>query len=856
MNKDYRIQAAERAKLGIPPLPLDSGQTAEVCAWLAEGKSTPPDGDEDLVALLDSRVPAGVDAAAKIKVDFLTAAASGSQPVKAIAPATAVAMLGVMLGGYNVAALVEFLSNPALAEAAQQALTQCILVESTIPRVLELMKKGNPHAKKLLESWANAEWFTRTPAFPQEFKLAVYKVDGEVNTDDLSPAKQAPTRPDIPLHALSMGETRFPGGLEVIADLRAKAETTGYYPAFVADTVGTGSSRKSATNSLVWHLGQDIPHIPNKRRGGVVIASRIAPIFYNSFEDAGGLPLRADVGGLKTGQNITLHVDRDKGEAGFHSESGGELCTFAFPPVLADEWRAGGRLNLIMGRRLAARAADALGISPAPVFTAAPMPQAKANQGYTLAQKMVGAACGKDGVLPGENIEPAMSTVGSQDTTGPMTRDELKDLACLRFSAPMVMQSFCHTAAYPTERDKKMQATLPGFMEERGGVALRPGDGIIHSWLNRLLVPDKVGTGGDSHTRFPLGISFAAGSGLVALAAAQGFMPIEMPESVLVAFSGRLDDGITLRDAVNAIPLAALEAGLLDRPGQGSNNIFNGRIIEMEGLEGLTVEQAFELACASAERSAAASTVSLDERQVVDYVKSNISLINSLLRDKYQNAKALELRKAELEAWLKNPQLLRRDASAEFAARLELDLGAIREPVLACPNNPDLAAKLSDVAGAGIDEVFIGSCMSNISHFRIASRILLQNGGKLGVKRLWIAPPTRMDRDQLEKEGVLETFRKAGARIEIPGCSLCMGNQARVEDNAVVFSTSTRNFNNRMGAGARVYLGSAALAAATAALGRLPAAAEYLDMFRRAVVPVLPEISSPLYFHLLPEYNV
>ncbi len=706
-----------------------------------------------------------------------------------------------------------------------------------------------------MEAWAKAEWFVNSPKLPARIPLRIYKVDGEINTDDLSPAKQASTRPDIPLHALSMGETRFPGGLAAIAAMREEAAKDGYTPCFVADTLGTGSSRKSATNSLVWHLGNDIPHIPNKRRGGVVIADRIAPIFYNSFEDAGGLPIQADVKNLQPGMKVILEIDPAHGSGRLLSEDEKEITSFSFSKMLADEWRAGGRLNLIIGRRFAARAAAKLGIPETTVFAEQEQPKAKSGQGYTLAQKMVGAACGKDGVLPGENIEPAMSTVGSQDTTGPMTRDELKDLACLKFTAPMVMQSFCHTAAYPNDRDKKMQATLPGFIQERGGVALKPGDGIVHSWLNRLLVPDKVGTGGDSHTRFPLGISFAAGSGLVALAAAMGFMPLEMPESILVSFAGKLPVGITLRDVVNAIPVMAMEKGLLDMPGKGTKNIFNGRVMEMEGIGGLTVEQAFELACATAERSAAASTIALSEDKVVEYIKSNVALIKTLIRDGYQDVKALEKRKADLEKWLENPSLMKRDDNAEFAAKLDIDLGSIKEPVIACPNNPDIVAWLSERAGEKIDEVFIGSCMSNIVQFRAAAKIFSGPDARLRVKRLWITTPTRMDHDKLAQEGILQCFEKFGARIEIPGCSLCMGNQARVDDNAVVFSTSTRNFNNRMGAGAQVYLGSAILAAVTARLGKLPTPEEYLDIYQRFVLPVEEEIASPLYFHLLPEYK-
>ena len=850
MNDHYRQQLAERARLGIPPLPLTPEEVAEITARLKAGHATPADGEENLAELLFDRVPAGVDPAAKVKCDFLAEVVDGKAPSSPITPEAAVEMLGHMQGGYNMAVLLKCLAKPELSAVAATALGRCILAGDAVEKVDELRRAGNAEAEKTLRSWAAAEWFTGAPALPDTVNLVVYRVKGEVNTDDLSPAKQAPTRPDIPLHALSLGENRFPDGRETLAKMRSEAASTGFRPVFVADTLGTGSSRKSATNSLVWYLGQDIPHQPNKREGGVVIAERIAPIFYNSFEDAGGVPLRGvDVSGLETGKRIVLKLDAAAGKGRVLNESGNELSVFSFPPALADEYRAGGRINVIIGRKLSARAAELLGVPAPGVFVSIPSPAAKAGQRYTLAQKTVGKACGKEGVLPGESCEPAMSTVGSQDTTGPMTRDELNNLACLKFSAPMVMQSFCHTAAYPTDRDKKMQATLPGFMQDRGGVALRPGDGIVHSWLNRLLLPDRVGTGGDSHTRYPLGISFAAGSGLVALAAAMGFMPIEMPESVLVAFSGKLPEGVTLRDVVNAIPLMAMEKGLVDRPGQGNKNVFNGRIMEMEGLSGLTAEEAFELACASAERSAAACTVAMDADRVTDYLKSNVALIESMLADGYASAHALASRKAEMEAWLASPSLLRRDDGAEFAARVDIDLAAIREPVIACPNNPDLVSWLSERAGEKVDEVFIGSCMSNIGHFRAAAKIFSGPGAHLGVRRLWITTPTRMDHDRLAQEGILQCFEKLGARIELPGCSLCMGNQARVDDDAVVFSTSTRNFDNRMGAGAKVYLGSGILAAVTARLGRLPTPDEYFGIFREEIGPHMAEISKPMYFH-------
>ncbi len=850
VNSDYRTQASDREKLGIPPLPLTAAQVEEIGRWLAEGRTTPPDGGENLIQLLSDRVPAGVDPAAKVKARILADVVGGRLRVPGLSPEQAIGLLGAMQGGYNIRPLLDALRNPALAAAAAEALSGCILAGGAVDEAAALHREGNQAAGRLLASWADAEWFTRAPALPDRIRLTVYKVDGEVNTDDLSPAKQAPNRPDIPLHATFLGATRFPGGRQEMERLRREAGPDGWQPVFVADTLGTGSSRKSATNSLLWILGRDIPRIPNKRRGGVAIASRIAPIFRDSFEDSGGLPVGADVSKLKTGQRIVLETGAAGGKGRILDEGGAVLGEFALSPGLADSWRAGGRLNLIIGRKLSAKAAAALGREPARVFASAPAPAAKPGQGYTLAQKMVGRACGKAGVLPGENCEPAMSTVGSQDTTGPMTRDELSDLACLEFSADLVMQSFCHTAAYPTDRDKETQRTLPEFFRERGGVALRPGDGIIHSWLNRLLIPDRVGTGGDSHTRFPLGISFAAGSGLVAMAAALGFMPLTMPESVLVEFTGKLPAGLTLRDVVNYIPLVAMEKGLLDRPGQGSGNVFNGRVLEMEGLAGLTAEEAFELACATAERSAAASTIALDVDKVADYVGSNVKLIESLLADGYRDADTLARRKAELEKWLARPELLRRDANAEYAERLTVDLSAMREPVVACPNSPDLVAWLSERSGEKVDEVFIGSCMSNIGHFRAAARIFSGPGARLGVRRLWVTTPTRMDHDRLAGEGVLQCFEKFGARLEIPGCSLCMGNQARVEDNAVVFSTSTRNFDNRMGAGAKVYLGSGILAAVTARLGRIPTPEEYFKLYREAVEPHLAAISKPMYFHV------
>lgn len=849
MFAKYSLHVQERASMGIPPLPLSPEQTQQVCDCLAQGMQTAPGSGFELTDLLGTRVPAGVAPAAKIKSAFLAGIALGHTSCKAISPALAVQMLGLMQGGYNIAPLLECLSVPSVADAAVRALSRCILVGDAPEKADVLRKQGCIPAEQLLHSWAKAEWFTSQPALPPELKLLVWRVDGEVNTDDLSPGKELPTRPDIPLHALCMGITRFPGGRAELARLRQDADATGYRPVFVADTLGTGSSRKSATNSLVWTLGDDIPGVPNIRRGGFVMASRLAPIFYNSFEDAGGLPLRADITSLKTGQKIRVVMDSKTGRGHILDDaSGSEITEFSFAPSLADEWRAGGRINLIIGKKLTQRAAALLGCASPAVFAASAMVVPKPGQGYTLAQKLVGRACGKDGVLPGEYCEPAMSTVGSPDSTGPMTRDEIINLACLGFQAPLVMQSFCHTCAYPNEKDKQNHKTMPVFFQERSGVALRPGDGIVHSWLNRMLIPDRVGTAGDSHTRFPLGVSFPVGSGLVALAAAMGFIPLDMPESVLVRFKGALPRGITIRDAVNALALESINKGLMSRYSQGTTNVFNGRIIEMEGFPGLTAEEAFELCCATAERSASACTIALDIDKAADYVRSNAKLLETMITDGYQSADTLRKRREELDAWLRSPTLLRRDDTAEFAQILDLDLASIPEPIIACPPNPDNPALLSEKAGLSVDEVFIGSCMLNISHFRAAARILTAKG-VLGVRRLWVTPPTRMDYDQLEKEGVLEQFRKLGARIEIPGCCLCMGNQARVNDNAVVFSTSTRNYNNRLGNGAQVYLGSGWLAAAVARLGRIPTVQEYMDMYEECIEPALDVICKPLYFH-------
>jgi aconitate hydratase 2/2-methylisocitrate dehydratase len=832
----YRKHVSERQQLGIPPRPLDPGQTRELVSLLER----PPSGEEAfLLSLLRDRIAPGVDPAAEVKAAFLGAIARGEKSSPALGRREAVALLGTMMGGYNVPPLIEALGDPELAEEAVRALSGTIYVHEGFDAVLA-RAEASPAARRVLESWARADWFTARPGLPAAIRLAVFKVDGEINTDDFSPAGDASTRPDIPLHALAMGRTRFPGGLATIAGLRA----AGAAVAFVGDVVGTGSSRKSACNSVLWHIGEDIPFVPNKRRGGVIIGGAIAPIFFNTAQDSGALPIRADVARLRTGDVIV--VDTARGE--LRSEAGEVLSTFRLEPVtLADELRAGGRIPLIVGRALTERARRALGLPPAELFAHQENPEPKPGQGYTLAQKMVGRACGIPGALPGGYYEPRVTTVGSQDTTGPMTADELKELACLRFQAPMVMQSFCHTAAYPKPADVKMHRTLPRFVQDRGGVALRPGDGVIHSWLNRLLLPDTVGTGGDSHTRFPIGISFPAGSGLVAFGAALGFLPLDMPESVLVRFRGELRPGITLRDAVNAIPYRAIQLGLLTVPKKNKKNVFNGRILEMEGLPHLTVEQAFELTDAAAERSAAAATVDLSAESVAAYLRSNAALMRRLVADGYGDRAALERRIEAVEGWLANPQLLRADREAEYAAVIELDLAAITEPLLACPNDPDDVRPLSEVQGTRIDDVFLGSCMTNIGHFRAAGEVWRGQKDQ-GKVRTWLCPPTRMDQEELRDEGYFAIFGQVGGRMEPAGCSLCMGNQARVPDGTTVFSTSTRNFDNRMGDGAKVFLGSAELGAVAASLGRLPTPAEYLAAYSERIAPRAGEVYRYLQF--------
>ncbi|HEY0842720.1 bifunctional aconitate hydratase 2/2-methylisocitrate dehydratase [Methylotenera sp.] len=823
MLKAYAAHVQERSSQQLPPLPL----TAEQVAQLVELLKNPPAGEEKLlVDLLENRVPAGVDQAAYVKAAFLSDIAHGKAVSPLVSAEAAVALLGTMLGGYNVQALVCLLdlsaTNPAMADAAVKALSQTILMFDAFHDVDEKMKAGNVHAKKLIESWANAEWFTNVPKLADEIKVVVFKVDGETNTDDLSPAQEAWSRPDIPLHAKAMLVTKMPDGLKTIETLKQK----GLPLAYVGDVVGTGSSRKSAINSVQWFMGNDIPNIPNKRTGGVILGTKIAPIFFNTAEDSGAMPIQCDVSKMQTGDVITI-----KPYAGQVLNAQGEvISTFELAPTtMPDEVRAGGRIPLIIGRGLTTNARHALGLPASDLFIQSIAPK-DTGKGYTLAQKMVGRACGLPegtGVRPGAYCEPKATTVGSQDTTGGMTRDELKELACLGFSADLVMQSFCHTAAYPKPVDIKLQHSLPEFMSSRGGVSLRPGDGVIHSWLNRMVLPDTVGTGGDSHTRFPIGISFPAGSGLVAFAAAMGVMPLDMPESVLVRFKGEMQPGITLRDLVNAIPYAAIQEGTLTVGKQGKKNVFNGRILEIEGLPDLKVEQAFEFADASAERSANGCTVKLNKEPVIEFLTSNIVLLQNMIENGYQDPRTLQRRIASMQAWLAKPELLEADKDAEYAHVIEIDLNTITEPLVACPNDPDDIKPLTAVVGDKIDEVFIGSCMTNIGHYRAAAKVLEGSGGI--PTRLWIAPPTRMDEAQLRDEGVYSVFGVAGARTEVPGCSLCMGNQARVADKATVFSTSTRNFDNRMGRGARVYLGSAELAAVCAKLGRMPTHAEYLD---------------------------
>ena len=827
----YRKHVAERAAQGIVPQPLNAEQTA----GLVELLKNPPAGEEEfLVDLITNRVPPGVDEAAYVKAGFLSAIAKGEATSPLISKQRAVELLGTMQGGYNIATMVELLDDAELAAVAAEQLKHTLLMFDAFHDVAEKAKAGNAHAKAVLQSWADGEWFKKRPTLADKISLRVFKVTGETNTDDLSPAPDAWSRPDIPLHALAMLkmardgiEPQQPGSVGPLAQIEA-VKAKGFPVAYVGDVVGTGSSRKSATNSVLWFFGDDIPYVPNKRGGGFCFGSKIAPIFYNTMEDAGALPIEFDVSNINMGDVIDLYP-----HAGKVCKHGTDevITTFELKtPVLLDEVRAGGRIPLIVGRGLTEKARAELGLGPTDLFK---LPEAPVDtgKGYTLAQKMVGKACGLPegkGVRPGTYCEPKMTTVGSQDTTGPMTRDELKDLACLGFSADLVMQSFCHTAAYPKPIDVTTHHTLPDFIRTRGGVSLRPGDGIIHSWLNRMLLPDTVGTGGDSHTRFPIGISFPAGSGLVAFAAATGVMPLDMPESVLVRFKGKLQPGITLRDLVHAIPYYAIQKGLLTVEKKGKINAFSGRILEIEGLDELTVEQAFELSDASAERSAAGCTIKLPEKAIAEYLKSNITLLRWMISEGYGDARTMERRAQAMEAWLANPVLLSADKDAEYAEIIEIDLADVKEPVLCAPNDPDDARLLSTVQGEKIDEVFIGSCMTNIGHFRAAGKLLDKVKGSIPT-RLWLSPPTKMDAHQLTEEGYYGIYGKAGARMEMPGCSLCMGNQARVAANSTVVSTSTRNFPNRLGDGANVYLASAELAAVASILGKLPTVEEYME---------------------------
>ena len=841
MLKNYKEHVEERLQEGIPPLPLN----AEQVSGLVELLKAPPAGEEDFILdLITNRTPAGVDPAAYVKAAFLTDVAKGATSSPLIDKRLATKLLGTMLGGYNVESLIGLLEDDAVGELAADGLSKTLLMFNAKHDVIEL-SKTNKNAKRVVDSWSDAEWFTNKPKLPEVIKAIVFRVEGEINTDDLSPAPDAPSRPDIPLHALAMLKKTMDHPLEKIKKLKE----SGLPIVFVGDVVGTGSSRKSATNSLLWHIGEDIPFIPNKKQAGICIGGKIAPIFFNTLEDSGALAFECDVSKMNLGDVIEIYPYEQKV---VNSETNEQLCNYEYKSnTLLDGVRAGGRIPLIIGRSLTDETREILKLETSTIFTR-PDEAEKSQRGFTLAQKMVGKACGVEGIRPGIYCEPRMSTVGSQDTTGPMTRDELKELACLGFNSDLVMQSFCHTAAYPLPKDVEMQHSLPEFIQTRGGVALKPGDGIIHSWLNRMLLPDMVGTGGDSHTRFPLGISFPAGSGLVAFGAALGVMPLDMPESVLVKFKGEIQPGITLRDLVNAIPYAALQSGQLTLPKEGKINIFSGRCLEIEGLPDLKVEQAFELSDASAERSASGCTIKLNEEPIREYLESNITLLRWLISEGYEDKKTLERRAQAMESWLENPVLMRADEDAEYAAVIEIDLNEITEPLLACPNDPDDIKPLSEIANTQIDEVFIGSCMTNIGHFRAAGK-LLENESELPSK-LWVSPPTKMDKHQLTQEGYYDIFENAGVRLEMPGCSLCMGNQARVEAESTVVSTSTRNFPNRLGDGANVYLASAEVAAISATLGHIPTKEEY-SSYMSEINSMSSDIYRYLNFHEIASYK-
>jgi len=849
----YRKHAEERAAQGVVPQPLNEEQTAA----LVELLKNPPAGEEDFILdLITNRIPAGVDQAAYVKAGFLAAISKGETESPLINSVKAIELLGTMLGGYNIAPMIDALDNKDLAPTAVKGLSHTLLMFDAFHDVKEKMDAGNQYAKQIIESWAQGEWFTSKPELAEKITVTVFKVVGETNTDDLSPAPDAWSRPDIPLHAQAMLkmeregiEPDDAGEIGPIKQIEALKEK-GHPLAYVGDVVGTGSSRKSATNSVLWHMGDDIPFIPNKRDGGYCLGSKIAPIFFNTMEDSGALPIECDVTNMNMGDVIDIYPYDGVIK---NNESGETLCEFSLKTdILLDEAQAGGRIPLIIGRGLTSRAREALSMGETDLFRK-PVPAEDTGKGFTLAQKMVGKACGMAGIRPGTYCEPWMTTVGSQDTTGPMTRDELKDLACLGFSADLTLQSFCHTAAYPKPIDEITHHTLPDFIMTRGGVSLRPGDGIIHSWLNRMLLPDTVGTGGDSHTRFPIGISFPAGSGLVAFAAATGVMPLDMPESILVRFKGDLQPGITLRDLVNAIPLKAIEAGLLTVAKKGKVNAFSGRILEIEGLPDLKIEQAFELSDASAERSAAGCTIKLDKAPIIEYLNSNITMLRWMISNDYGDPRTIERRAQAMEEWIKNPQLMEADEDAEYAEIIEIDISEIKEPILACPNDPDDVKTLSEVAGTKIDEVFLGSCMTNIGHFRAAGKLLEQYGEKIPT-RLWVAPPTKMDEKQLTDEGYYDIYDAAGARTEMPGCSLCMGNQARVEAKSTVVSTSTRNFPNRLGDGANVYLSSAEIAAVVSILGKIPTYEEYMK-FADKIDPMADDIYRYLNFDQVDNYQ-